>query len=153
MSRKQIKATGADRRPETRAPWTQERREKWRASMRERDEAWSDEETTVAKNMWERGVYSGEIAETLNRLFRKGRTGNAVMGRMHKIGAVYASRIEPDEAAAAAERATGATAAMLRAASRGGMKRAEIMAAVARPQPWHPLHDNQKLKAVLGLSQ
>ena len=36
-------------------------------------------------------------------------------------------------------------------AARGGMKRAEIMAAIARPQPWHPLRDNPKLKAVLGL--
>lgn len=151
MSRKQIKATGAPRQPETRAPWTQERRAKYAATMAARDEAWSAEETTIARNLWERGVYSGEIAETVNRMFRKGRTGNSVMGRMHKIGAVYASRVEPDEAEEYASRATGATAAMLRAASRGGAAKAEMLAAQARA-PYHPLHDNPKLKAVLGLS-
>lgn len=93
---------------------------------------WSPEETKIAVNLYEQGAQNEDIAQTLNRLFKTGRTSTGVRAKMHMMGAKWGCMAD---AAALDPR-------MVRKheiAAEGGRSRA--LQFDNRPEPWHPARD------------
>lgn len=100
--------------------------------------SWSADEDATATNLWETGVMAIDVCETLNQLYRTGRTKGAVRARMHALGVAWASR------------RIGCADPVVDRIRRSQATRAEMRAAEMRA-PWHPLHDNARLLAFLNI--
>lgn len=132
-----------------RPPLTEEHKAKVRAGILSSGvvNIWLPEETATARNLFERGVCAADIAQTVNAIYKRGRTDQAIGSHMNRIGARFGSALQPDEIAADPDIRRRMR---LSVRGRGGAEaRAETYAEDER-HVWHPLHDNIRLLSILG---
>lgn len=100
--------------------------------------SWSSAEEATATNLYEHGVHAREIANTLNQLYRKGRSPESVRHRMNLLGVIWGCRSADSE-----------VRAQCAVFAKSARVRAEAIAAAERA-PYHPLKDNARLLALLN---
>lgn len=96
---------------------------------------WTRDEEETARNLYERGVAVVDVVDTVNKLYRRGRSVVAMRRHMHELKAVWG------RLCSAEERAEQRRAFQKQAWGRKGVDRMHSMRTAAERSPWHPLND------------